>query len=301
MQLKNSVILAIFATLALSALAEDCGPKGDNKKCPVGTCCSKYGYCGITDEHCLAECNEAFGECGKRTGGNNGEDVSGRPAKIIENCKRPGDFAFTFDDGPNQYTSQLIDYLNKNKVKATFFINGNNFEDIREPKWAKIVEKAYKSGHQIASHTMTHPYLSKLSVAEIVDEMVSLEKVLMKIIGKAPGHMRLPFGDHNETVLKVLNKLKYKVVGWNLDTKDTEHNGKKSFPAYQDFVGKASSKKDSIISLQHDFVKNSSLQLPLKVIPYMKKRGYRFVTVAECIGDKAGAYKNVAKVQIDEE
>eukprot|EP00474_Spongospora_subterranea_P001280 CRZ01738.1 hypothetical protein [Spongospora subterranea] len=29
-----------------------CGPDKGNKRCPAGECCSKFGYCGVTKEHC---------------------------------------------------------------------------------------------------------------------------------------------------------------------------------------------------------------------------------------------------------
>lgn len=45
---------------------------------------------------------------------------------MIQNCK-PGYVAITYDDGPNIYTSELVKLLDTNGVKATFFINGDNF------------------------------------------------------------------------------------------------------------------------------------------------------------------------------
>jgi peptidoglycan/xylan/chitin deacetylase (PgdA/CDA1 family) len=46
---------------------------------------------------------------------------------LLTKCKNAKHFALTFDDGPYQYTSALIDLLDKQGVKATFFINGNNY------------------------------------------------------------------------------------------------------------------------------------------------------------------------------
>lgn len=40
-----------------------CGPSAGNRKCPSGNCCSKYGYCGTTDEHCKSGCQSQFGTC----------------------------------------------------------------------------------------------------------------------------------------------------------------------------------------------------------------------------------------------
>jgi peptidoglycan/xylan/chitin deacetylase (PgdA/CDA1 family) len=46
---------------------------------------------------------------------------------MIKDCK-PGYVALTYDDGPHKYTRNLVSLLNKNKIKATFFVNGHNFK-----------------------------------------------------------------------------------------------------------------------------------------------------------------------------
>lgn len=43
-----------------------------------------------------------------------------------KNCDRPGVFALTYDDGPNQYSYELAKSLHQQGIKATFFTNGNN-------------------------------------------------------------------------------------------------------------------------------------------------------------------------------
>lgn len=49
---------------------------------------------------------------------------------IITACTVAGDFALTFDDGPYAYTAELLDLLANNGVKATFFLNGQNWGSI---------------------------------------------------------------------------------------------------------------------------------------------------------------------------
>lgn len=46
---------------------------------------------------------------------------------MIRNCAKAGHVALTYDDGPNIYTEALVNYLDGEGVKATFFINGDNF------------------------------------------------------------------------------------------------------------------------------------------------------------------------------
>lgn len=101
-------------------------------------------------------------------------------AKIITSCTVKGVAALTFDDGPSsEHTPKLLDYLAKQKVKATFFINGDNVVQIKDPAVKKLVKKAYDAGHQIASHTWSHANLTNLAVPGIKEEMTKrkLEKV----------------------------------------------------------------------------------------------------------------------------
>eukprot|EP00833_Pecoramyces_ruminatium_P010586 jgi/Orpsp1_1/1184618/evm.model.c7180000090285.1 len=52
--------------------------------------------------------------------------------KTYDHCQNPGEIALAFDDGPNlETTNKILDVLDKENVKATFFINGQNEFDIK--------------------------------------------------------------------------------------------------------------------------------------------------------------------------
>jgi peptidoglycan/xylan/chitin deacetylase (PgdA/CDA1 family) len=70
---------------------------------------------------------------------------------VITQCSRSGVIALAYDDGPYQYTSELIDILDAAGAKATFFWTGTLYGCIYNH--ADAVKKAFASGHQIASHT----------------------------------------------------------------------------------------------------------------------------------------------------
>ena len=62
--------------------------------------------------------------------------------------------ALTFDDGPNaSSTPILLDGLKERKVRATFFLIGENVE---KDENEKIVKRMYEEGHLIGNHTYTH-------------------------------------------------------------------------------------------------------------------------------------------------
>ena len=73
------------------------------------------------------------------------------PGVVISKCISPGMLALAYDDGPYQYTSTLVDILDQAGAKGTFFWTGTLYGCIYGQSAA--VEKAHKSGHQIASHT----------------------------------------------------------------------------------------------------------------------------------------------------
>jgi len=73
------------------------------------------------------------------------------PGVVIQKCSSPGMLALAYDDGPYQYTSQLVDTLDKAGAKATFFWTGTLYGCIYNQ--AAAVKKAFASGHQIASHS----------------------------------------------------------------------------------------------------------------------------------------------------
>jgi len=57
-----------------------------------------------------------------------------------EKCIKPGDFALTFDDGPNSTTEIVLDLLKKENVKATFFVNGQNYlGEVRKSSKAQVI------------------------------------------------------------------------------------------------------------------------------------------------------------------
>jgi peptidoglycan/xylan/chitin deacetylase (PgdA/CDA1 family) len=81
------------------------------------------------------------------------------PGVVISKCNNPNMLALAYDDGPYQYTSQLVDILDKGGAKGTFFWTGTLYGCIY--KEAAAVAKAYASGHQVASHTWyTTPFFA---------------------------------------------------------------------------------------------------------------------------------------------
>jgi peptidoglycan/xylan/chitin deacetylase (PgdA/CDA1 family) len=69
----------------------------------------------------------------------------------IFSCTNPGTVALTFDDGPFAYTEQVLNTLASAGMKATFFLNGQNWGNIAD--YAGTVQRMVNDGHQVGSHT----------------------------------------------------------------------------------------------------------------------------------------------------
>jgi len=260
-----------------------CGPTGKNQNC--GTfCCSEYGFCGDTKDHCGAGCQASFGKCGTGTSPaptTPAPTTPGKAAVDITTCTVPGTVAITFDDGPSDFTNTLLDKLKQQKQKATFFINGNNFGCIYDR--AEVIKRAFNEGHQIASHTWGHQDLATLTKEQIKYQMETLDNALVKITGSKPKYMRPPFGSgvDKPLVMETLGEMGYQVVTWDTDTNDWQG---RSTQECLDVYRKAPKPPKSHIVLNHDTIKNTATTMGPQAFQIMKNRGFKITTVGACLG-----------------
>ncbi|KAK9667442.1 hypothetical protein K7432_017861 [Basidiobolus ranarum] len=136
---------------------------------------------------------------------------------FIFKCDQPGAFALTFDDGPGLYTTSLLKILQEKQIKSTFFLIG---KQAAEPAFSKHLKQILDEGHQIGSHTYSHPSLNKISPEMIKEEMLKTENAIEAASGVVPAMMRPPYGDCNEQCRVVMKELGYLVIQWNIDSQD---------------------------------------------------------------------------------
>ncbi|OZJ05715.1 hypothetical protein BZG36_01426 [Bifiguratus adelaidae] len=207
------------------------------------------------------------------------------PPVPIFGCNVTGSFSITFDDGPGAYTNSLLDYLAKEQVKTTFFINGNNTFYIYDH--ADALRAAYNAGHQIATHGWYHLNNTLLTEAQFRENILRLEQAFVDILGVIPKYYRPPYGIYNPMVLGVLADLGYHLVIWDIDSEDwlLENFSKEQAQYTQQLAGQ-SYKSSAHISLQHDIHPITVQQLAPWVIPYVRDTlHYKLMPVASCLGD----------------
>ncbi|ORY05314.1 glycoside hydrolase/deacetylase, partial [Basidiobolus meristosporus CBS 931.73] len=249
-------------------------------QCPVGFCCSKYGFCGKGESFCKVDC---LFQC---DGHPEASRKSAPPVgTFISHCSIPGTVAMSFVDGPHALTEQLLDTLKAKGLRVTFFVIGNALEN---PDLKSIVKRAYDEGHHIGSHTYNHidTTLKTIPENEVREDLIKAEEVIYDAIGKRVRYFRPPSGSNNPAQLKLLKGLGYQTVFWNMDTEDWLHQSPDHVRSvYAKSLQHIDPTKHQILSLHHDDHYASIIAAP-DIIKMVEDACYKIVTIPECLGDK---------------
>lgn len=167
---------------------------------------------------------------------------------------------------------RILETLEKNEVKITFFIVGEWAE-----KYPEAVKKIYEAGHEIGTHSNTHPHVEQLSAEKNLEEIkLGIEK-LQKITGEQTRLYRTPYGEYNDTVINTARENGYYTIQWNIDTLD-----------YKGLTGdemwgriKEKLQKGSII-LTHNGTEHTADSLDM-LLKNIKTNGYQVTTVSDLI------------------
>ncbi|HVE44239.1 MAG TPA: polysaccharide deacetylase family protein [Gammaproteobacteria bacterium] len=139
----------------------------------------------------------------------------------IRNTPLPGTIALTFDDGPNPtFTPQILAILKKNNIKATFFVVGANAK-----AYPELIKQIHDEGHVVASHSQTHPMLTKLSDKQLKVEISEPSEIVNNIIGIKPRCLRYPFGASNAHVRAEIRAYGMKPTPMGFNSFDYERPG----------------------------------------------------------------------------
>ena len=134
----------------------------------------------------------------------------------------------TFEDAPGEYMDEIVDLLNKNGYKGTFFLNGNEMLEN-----AETVRKAIASGHSIGLHTMTQDEEafaadSSVFLREIEEQndlLYRVFKIKTRLIRTPEGSSSKTFKISNDLASQIYSK-GYSIFNWDRDTKDLTASAK---------------------------------------------------------------------------
>jgi peptidoglycan-N-acetylglucosamine deacetylase len=221
-----------------------------------------------------------------------------RPYTITRTGYRPNLVALTFDDGPDpRWTPKILDILKSKHVPATFFVVGENALTERG-----LLERMVRDGHEVGSHTYTHPNLATADETRTLFELNATQRLFQAFTGRTLRLFRAPFfGDAEPTTADEIQPIweaqnrGYISVGLHVDSEDWQRPGAPAIinnvlsriltqsPTCND---ESDSQCSRNVVLLHDSGGDRSqtvAALPV-MIDALRAHGYRFVAVSELAG-----------------
>jgi peptidoglycan/xylan/chitin deacetylase (PgdA/CDA1 family) len=197
------------------------------------------------------------------------------PKISFSQCHVDGQYvAMTFDDGPHgANTPRLLEMLKQRNIKATFFCVGQCVAEFPE-----IAKRIVDEGHEIASHSWSHPNLIPMSEANVRDQLERTHQVIKQATGVEPKVFRPPYGNFTQRQRNWANATYgYKIILWDVDPLDWKIRNS----AHVESEILKHTVPGSII-LSHDIHKSTVDAMPATLDALLAK-GYKFVTVSELI------------------
>ncbi|KAK9768160.1 chitin deacetylase [Basidiobolus ranarum] len=158
-------------------------------------------------------------------------------------------------------------------------------------QYPDVVKKAYDQGHQIASHTWSHPHLMSLSNDQIVAEVRATEDAIFNITGVRPSFIRPPYGEADDRVKGIFKAMGYHTLLWNMDTLDWDISTKNESPSlilnsFETAIANGTNLNPhgdlGFISLQHDIYIDTVEQTP-NIAQLLAQNNFHFVLAYECV------------------
>jgi len=209
--------------------------------------------------------------------------------------------ALTFDDGPDaQFTDQILDILRDKKVKATFFVIGENAESNPE-----LIDRIYAEGHEIGNHTYTHPNIADVSEKRTALELSATERLIESRLGHRSLLFRPPYAEDVEPEtpdqvrpLVFTSSLGYYSVGMQIDPDDWQR------PPAQEIIKRVLEQAESGVGnvvLLHDAGgdRGETVAALPALIDALRARGYPLVTISDLLNVPRDAVMPVLHEKFD--
>ena len=192
----------------------------------------------------------------------------------------------TFDDGPSNVTPEILDILEKNNVKATFFIVDYSEED------KETIQRVINDGHTLGIHGISHDYATIYSsVTAALENFTDLKEKLLNDFGYEATFIRFPGGSSNTVSKKYSEGVMTKVTeaveqeglvyyDWNVDVNDAG-GARTASKIYDNFVEGIASKRENVVLMHDGFGHEATAEALQRIIDYAKYNGYEFSAISE--------------------
>jgi polysaccharide deacetylase family sporulation protein PdaB len=181
--------------------------------------------------------------------------------------------SLTFDCAwGNSNTDRLLEILEKENIKATFFVTGEFCDNYPDD-----VRKLYAAGHEIQNHSDKHPHVLGMNVNALIEDTRECSRKIKMLTGEVPILYRAPYGEYDNNTITAINGMGLHYIQWNVDSIDWQEPSKDEI--IQRVVNNAVS---GSILLFHNDLENTTQALP-EVIKQLKAKGFTFVKASELI------------------
>jgi len=177
----------------------------------------------------------------------------------------------TFDDGPCEQTTAILDLLDEYNCKASFFCIGENIEKNRD-----LLQRIHSAGHVIGNHSYYHrntfPAQSPKSIRK---ELSKTNTLIESITGEKVRFFRPPFGVTNPLIHYGYRRLGMQSVGWNIRSLDTTARTK------EQILRRITRRlRRGAVILLHDSSKDI-LWIMRELLEYLKENEYNVISLNE--------------------
>ncbi|MCC7176096.1 MAG: polysaccharide deacetylase family protein [Bryobacterales bacterium] len=191
--------------------------------------------------------------------------------------------ALTFDDGPSESTSALLDLLDEARAPATFFLCGVNVRRLPE-----VAREIARRGHELGNHSDTHDRFYLRTPGFIRHQIVEAQATIAGVTGVRPALLRVPYGARWFGLRQVQSELGLLGVMWTALGRDWK------LPAEAVFHRLARAARNGAIFCLHDGRERcadpditSTLEAVRRLIPALRGQGYHFETVSRILSPTA--------------
>ena len=214
-----------------------------------------------------------------------------RSLPIYSVAREEKKIAISFDCAwGTEHTDAILKALDQNDVRCTFFM-----VEFWTEKYPEYVKKIDEAGHEIGTHSKTHPYMSKLSEAEIRAELSSSSEAITAVTGKKVDLFRPPYGDYDNLVIDTAKSMGIYSIQWDVDSLDW-----KDLSATDIAMRIINGVKPGSIILCHNDGLHTAEALPL-IFSTLQNRGYEFVPIGELIYRENYTIDSAGKQHLAEE
>ena len=214
-----------------------------------------------------------------------------RSLPIYSVAREEKKIAISFDCAwGTEHTDAILKALDQNDVRCTFFM-----VEFWTEKYPEYVKKIDEAGHEIGTHSKTHPYMSKLSEAEIRAELSSSSEAITAVTGKKVDLFPPPYGDYDNLVIDTAKSMGIYSIQWDVDSLDW-----KDLSATDIAMRIINGVKPGSIILCHNNGLHTAEALPL-IFSTLQNRGYEFVPIGELIYRENYTIDSAGKQHLAEE